>query len=191
MSHLLTFARVARQRLRVQAKIGGQPLSDSFGRSELKKYGRIILKKPNLVKHELGTQNGLTLLEVYDTLDRVIVLYNAETEKAVAYGKLEDSPYRRGYKVMYNLYVDKDYRGQKLATVLHLGALHIYKRLMSDTTMAMGALMAFRSLEKFGYKVRMWDIASNKAVPFTWGSDGIPLVHGQSIEQAENYALYV
>lgn len=188
---LVSFVRTARRRLQLEAKIGGQPLSDSFGRSEMKKYARMIQKYPRLISNNLGTQEGLTLLEIHDTVDRVFALYDEETQKVVAYGKLENSPYRRGYKTMYNLYVNKDYRGRKLATVLHLGALHVYKKLMSDTTMAMGALQAFKSLEKFGYKLRMWDTSTDRSVPFQWGSDGVPVVDGHSIADAENYALYV
>jgi GNAT superfamily N-acetyltransferase len=188
-SHLLAFAQRARRRL--TAQIGGQPLSDSFGRQQLKKWARIIQTKPKLILHDLGTKDGLTMYELYDTMDRVFVIYDNENKKAVAYGALERSWSRPEYKTMYNLYVDKDWRGKKLATVLHLGALHVYKKLMSDTTMAMGALNAFRSLEQHGYKLKMWDTATNKTVPFQWGSDGVPVVDGHSIKDAENYALYV
>lgn len=188
-SHLLAFAQSARRRL--EANIGGQPLSDSYGRQNLKKYTRIIQKTPRLIKNDLGTKNGLTMYELYDTLDRVFVLYNSDTQKAVAYGALENSWAKPGYKTMYNLYVDKEYRGKKLATVLHVVALHVYKKLMSDTTMAMGALAAFKSLEKFGYKLKMYDTHTGQTVPFKWGADGIPTVDGHSIENSEKYALYV
>jgi len=131
------------------------------------------------------------MYELSDTLDRVFVIYSNELEKAVACGALENAWYRKDYKVMYNLYVDKDYRGLKLATILHLGALHVYKKLMSDTIMAPGALSAFRSLEKHGYKLKMFAINGRTSVPFKWGSDGIPVVDGESIKDTERYALYV
>lgn len=189
MSHLLAFAQTARRRL--HGKVGGQPLSDSYGRQQLKRFGRIIQKTPNLIRAELGTQDGLTMYELSDVTDRVFVLYNGEQQKVAAYGKLENAYYRKGYKVMYNLYVDTAYRGKKLATVLHLGALHTYEKLMSDTTMSMGALSAFKSLQQHGYKLKMFDIEEGSPVPFKWGANGIPTVDGHSIEDKENYALYV
>jgi GNAT superfamily N-acetyltransferase len=188
-SHLLAFAQRARRRL--TAKIGDQPLSDSYGRQQIRRYTGFIQKYPARIKQDLGTKDNLTMNLLADGLDRVITLYDNNTQKVVAYGKLEQSAYKPGYQTMYNLYVDKDWRGKKLATVLHLGALHVYKKLMSDTTMAMGALNAFRSLEKFGYKLKMWDTAISKTVPFQWGPDGIPVVDGHSIQDSENYALYV
>lgn len=170
----------------VNAKIGGQPLSDSFGRQQLKKFGGMIQK--GKTEHELGTKDGLTLYELKDGVDRVFAIWNGE--RIAAYGKLEDSPYSNRWR-MYNLYVDPQFRGLKLATVLHLGALNRYKHLESDTTMSMGALQAFRSLERYSYKLKMLDTESGKTVPFKWGTDGIPVVNGASIEDAENYALYV
>ena len=189
MSHLAAFARTARRQVR--AIIEKQPLSDTRGRELLRRYTRIIKKTPRLIKNELGSQGGLTMYELSDTLDRVFVLYSTELEKAVAYGALENAWYRSGYKVMYSLYVEKEYRGLKLATILHLGALHVYKKLMSDTIMAPGALNAFRSLEKHGHKIKMYDIEERATVPFKWGADGIPMVEGESIERSERYALYV
>ena len=195
---LLSF--VTRSRLKRQtrasseiiSKIGGQPLSDSYGREQCKKFTRTIfkhaLKNPGLIKEELGSKDGLNMKLIADTLDRVVTLDDGQ--KVVAYGKLEKSPYSNRWR-MYNLYVDKVYRGKKLATVLHLGAVHVYKHLESDTTMSVGALKAFKSLEKFGYKIKMLDTDSRSTVPFAWGPNDIPVVDGRSIEDAENYALYV
>jgi len=196
MSHLLSFVQRSRLQaaLRTQeeviSKIGGQPLSDSFGREQMKKFTRVIQTKPKLVKKDLGTSKGLTMNMLDDTTDHVVTLYDDDLQKVVAYGKLEDSPYSNRYR-MYNLYVDKDWRGKGLATVLHLGALHVLKHLESDTTMAVGALKAFKSLEKFGYKVKMFDTDTGKTVPFTWGPSDVPVVNGHSIEDEEHYALYV
>ena len=92
---------------------------------------------------------------------------------------------------MYNLYVDSSQRGKGLANVIHLGAAHVYKQLESDTAMSMGALKAFKSLERFGYKLKLLDTDTGKTVAFKWGAEGIPVVKGQSIENADNYALYV
>lgn len=191
---LLSF--VARARVRrvskVVSKIGGQPLSDSFGREQCRKFTRTIfkyaLKNPGLIKEELGSKDGLNMKLIVDTLDRVVTVDDGD--KVVAYGKLEKSPYSKRWR-MYNLYVDKAYRSKGLATVLHLGAVHVYTHLESDTTMSLGALKAFKSLERFGHKIKMLDTDTGHTVPFVWGSDGIPMVDGHSIEEAENYALYV
>lgn len=195
---LLSFVIRSRSRRRIRAssevisKIGGQPLSDSFGREQCRKFTRTIFKhaisNPGLIKEELGSKDGLNMKLIADTLDRVVTLDDGE--KVVAYGKLEKSPYSNRWR-MYNLYVDKAYRGKKLATVLHLGAVHVFKHLESDTTMTLGALKAFKSLEKFGYKIKMLDVDTGSTVPFTWGPNDIPVVDGKSIEEAENYALYV
>lgn len=174
------------------SKIGGQPLSDSFGRQNLKKFTRVIFKyatkNPGLIKQELGSKNGLNMKLIYDGLDRVITIDDGE--KVVAYGALEDS-HHSNRKRMYNLYVAKEWRGKSLATVIHLGALHAYKHLESDSTMAMGALKAFKGLEKFGYKVKMLNTDTGKTVPFQWGRDDIPVVDGDSIAEKENFVLYV
>ena len=195
---LLSFVIRSRARRRVRAseevisKIGGQPLSDSYGRQQLRKFTTTIFKhavnNPGLIKEELGSKDGLNMKLIADTLDRVVTLDNGE--RVIAYGKLEASPYSKRWR-MYNLYVDKAYRGMKLANVLHLGAVHVYKHLESDTTMALGALKAFKSLEKFGYKIKMLDTSTGETVPFTWGPNDIPVVEGKSIEDAENYVLYV
>lgn len=195
---LLSFVIRSRARRRVRAasevvsKIGGQPLSDSFGREQCRKFTRTIFKhatkNPGLIKEELGSKDGLNMKLIVDTLDRVVTLDDGEN--VVAYGKLEKSPYSNRWR-MYNLYVDKAYRGKKLATVLHLGAVHVFKHLESDTTMSLGALKAFKSLEHFGHKVKMLDVDTGETVPFTWGPTDIPVVEGRSIEDAENYALYV
>jgi predicted GNAT family N-acyltransferase len=158
----------------------------------MKKFTTTIFKhainNPGLIQEDLGTKDGLHMRLIKDTLDRVVTIDDGT--KVIAYGKLERSPYSQRWR-MYNLYVDKAWRGKKLANVIHLGAVHVYKHLESDTTMSMGALKAFRSLESFGYKLKMLDTETNKTVPFTWGPDGIPEVDGNSIEDAENYALYV
>lgn len=196
---LLSFvvrSRMKRRRVRasteVISKIGGEPLSDSFGREQCRKFTRTIfkhaIKNPGLIKEELGSKDGLNMKLIADTLDRVVTLDNGE--KVIAYGKLEKSPYSTRWR-MYNLYVDKAYRGLKLANILHLGAVHVFKHLESDTTMAVGALRAFKSLERYGYKIKMLDTDSGSTVPFTWGPNDIPVVDGKSIEEAENYALYV
>jgi hypothetical protein len=177
----------ATQRLR--AAIGGQPLSDSFGRQQLRRYTMFLQKYPNKIEQDLGTKDGLTMHLVHDGLDRVITL-STDDRKVVAYGKLEDSPFSNR-KRMYNLYVDKDWRGKKLANVLHLGAAHVYKHLESDTTMAVGALKAFKSLERFGYHIKLYDTNTGKTLPFKWGPNDIPEVNGESIADAEHYALYV
>lgn len=195
---LLSFVVRSRLRRRVRAteevisKIGGQPLSDSFGRQQLKKFTTTIFKyapnNPGLIQDELGTKDGLNMKIIKDTLDRVVTIDNGT--KVVAYGKLEHSPYSQRWR-MCNLYVDKAWRGKKLANIIHLGAVHVYKHLESDTIMSVGALKAFRSLESFGYKLHMLDTETSKTVPFVWGPDGMPEVDGHSIEDAENYALYV
>ena len=197
-SHLEAFVtrrrmqRVINAQTEVISKIGGQPLSDSFGRQNLKKFTRVIfikaLKEPSLIKKELGSKNGLNMKLIYDGLDRVVTVDDGE--KVVAYAALEDSRWSNR-KTLYNLYVDKDWRGKGLATVLHLGALHVYKHLESDSTMAMGALKAFKALEKFGYKVKMLDTKTGSPVAFKWGHDDIPTVDGESIAEKEQYVLYV
>jgi GNAT superfamily N-acetyltransferase len=174
--------------MEILGKIGGQPLSDSYGRAQCKYFARLI-GKASVHKDELGTANGLTLLHFKDGMDQIFALFDGAA--VVAYGKLEHSVFDESRYCMYNLYVDHAYRGKKLATVLHLGALHVYKKLMSDTCMALGALNAFRSLEKYGYKLKMLDTKTDKTVPFKWGADGIPVVNGKSIEDSENYALYI
>lgn len=175
--------------MKTQAGISEQPLSDSYGKQQCRRYTQFIQKYPNKINKDLGTANGLTLYYLSDGLDRVLALY--DQTKVVAYAKLEDSPFDMTRKCLYNLYVAKDFRGKSLATVLHLGALHVYKKLMSDTTMALGALKAFKSMERYGYRLKMLDTKSGKTVPFKWGSDGIPVVDGESIEDAEHYALYI
>lgn len=177
---------------RLTAKIGGNPLSESYGRQKLKKFTTTIFKyapnNPGLIKQDLGSKDGLNMKLISDTLDRVVTIDDGQ--KVVAYGALEDSPYSNR-KRMYNLYVDASQRGKNLATMLHLGALHAFKHLESDTCMAMGALKAFKAMERYGYKLKMLDTEADKTVPFHWGSDGIPVVDGRSIEDAENYALYI
>lgn len=176
----------------VISKIGGQPLSDSFGRQQLKKYTRVIFdyakRNPGLIKQDLGSMNGLNMKLIADTLDRVVTIDDGT--KVVAYGALENSHWSNR-KTLYNLYVSKDYRGQGLASAIHAGAAHVYKHLESDSTMAMGALKAFKSLEKLGYKVKMLDTSTGETVPFTWGPKDIPIVGGASIEDEHRYVLYV
>lgn len=189
MSHLLAF--VVRARTATYAYIGGHPLSESYGRSQLRRMTSIIQDSPRKIVRDLGTKGDLTMYELRDIFTESFVLYDNAKRKAVAFAIVDELGYRPGYKSLNALYVDKAYRGQKLATVLHLGALHVHKKLMSDTTMAMGALNAFRSLEKHGYKIKMFDTRNRRPVPFVWGPDGIPEVDGQTIEESDDFALYV
>lgn len=192
MSHLRAF--VQRSILRrenmaateVISKIGGQPLSDSMGREECSRFIRIIERYPDKIKHELGSKNGLTMRMLKYGTDDIFTLDDGD--EVVAYAKLEPGIKSRR---LYNLYVRTEWRNKGLASVLHLGALHIFKHLESDSTMAMGALKAFKSLAKFGYKIKLRNTHTGETVPFTWGPNDIPITQGKSIENSENYVLYV
>lgn len=189
MSHLLAFA--SRPRRQVRAYVGGQPITDSYGKVQLKRLTKMILEEPKKIKRDLGTKGNFTMYEVHTIVQEIFLIYDIKAKKVVAFAMLDSLKYRPKYKTLTTLYVVKAYRGLKLATILHLGALHVHKKLMSDTTMALGALNAFRSLEQHGYKVKMFDTEERVTVPFEWGTDGIPTVDGGSIEESDRYALYV
>jgi hypothetical protein len=192
MSHLRAF--VQRSVLRrenmaateVISKIGGQPLSDTLGMHECRRLAYTMRKHPERLKHDLGSKNGLTMRMMTDKGDDVFTLDDGD--EVVAYAKLEPGIESR---CLYNLYVRAEWRNKGLASVLHLGALHVFKHLESDSTMSMGALKAFKSLAKFGYKIKLRNTKTGETVPFVWGPNDIPATRGKSIEDSENYILYV
>lgn len=176
----------ARQRLAAQS-IVKQPISNAAGKHYCRLYTELSRTKWN----SLGIKEGLELgwfMKVYGPL---YCLRKADTGEVVAYAELNTATNMglKGYYVAA-LFVTTEYRGKGLATVLHLGCLHVLKRLTSDETMAMGALSAFKSLTKYGYTVRLFDTSNKKFVRFTWGADKIPVINGKSMQDYDEYFVF-
>lgn len=168
-----------------------QPISNNRGNSRCNYYTHQLELGTYNVR-SLGERGGLTLVWFNGPMGPVFLLH--KEGKVVGYAELDSAVHvgmeRRFY--VSQLFIKTAYRGKKLATVLHLGALHVFGKLASDTSVAIGAVAAFHSLEKYGYKVRMLDTDTHKNVPFTWNEFGVPVVHGKPMTELEtDFVLYV
>lgn len=137
----------------------------------------------------LGTKNGINLgyLRSTDTL----ILFDVTTETAIGYLELtridEPAPF-----YVNSVFVAPEFRGQKLGTVLYLGALNVHPHLASDGLIGIDALRTWKSLIKFGYDVKMWSNTFGRPVDFKWGPDGIPVIGGKPMnKQQEEFVFYI
>lgn len=173
-------------------------ISEQAGKKHCTTYTRELQKSPKLFK-TLGTKDGIEMMVMKDTPFQTIVMVdNAEViaylELVEASGTSYSKYYRalRGkYYIAAELFITTPYRGKKLATALHLGAMHVFKKLASDINMAVGAFTSFKSLEKFGYNLGLMNGTEGKAVDFTWGADGIPEIDGKLMTDIDDdFFLY-
>ncbi len=186
----------ARTRLGAQ-ELHDQLISNSAGMSHCKRYTKAFAKYRKQFQ-SLGAKGGLELFLYKDTPFKTMVLVSgAEVVAYLELNKAGDSDNATWYSdllsyyIVAELFIAPKFRGLKLATVLHLGAAHAVKKLVSDINMAEAALHSFKSLEKYGYKMGLYNGSKSKKVAFTWGSDGVPVVGGQSIEDLDdNFVLY-
>ena len=192
----------ASQRLKV-SEVRAQELhnaliSDTAGNKHCATYTKELRNSPKLFK-SLGIKDGVEMMIFQDPPFQVLVM--VKNDEVIAYLELVDSSltsYSHFYKalkgkyyVAAELFIEKHYRGMKLATALHLGAMHVFKKLASDINMAIGAFTAFKSLEKFGYTLGLINGTEGKVVDFTWGADGVPMIEGNSMTDLnDNFFLY-
>jgi hypothetical protein len=75
---------------------------------------------------------------------------------------------------------------------MYLGALHVLKHMASDAVLSKNAIHSWRSLLKYGYKVKLWNNTTGKPQPFVWG-DEMPVVGGLPISAIirEEFVLYI
>jgi GNAT superfamily N-acetyltransferase len=183
---------LAAKRLLAQ-EIHNETIMSSDGTRLCKQKTKEIAKQPHHWE-SLGIKDGLEL-GVFDKTSEYTMVALLDTEKTcVGYLELQDAPYD-GLNIKYrirSLFLLPEYRGKKLGTVLYLGGLHAFKHLVSDTSMSIHAVRTWKSLEKFGYKVRLFNTTLQQKVNFSWGSDGIPEVNNTSIEKIKDeFVLYI
>ncbi len=173
-------------------------ISEQAGKKHCATYTKELQKSPKLFK-TLGTKDGIEMMVMKDTPFQTIVMIDGT--EVVAYLELVEahlSSYSHHYRalkgkyyVAAELFITTPYRGKKLATALHLGAMHVFKKLASDINMALGAFTSFKSLEKFGYALGLMNGTEGKPVEFTWGADGIPVVDGKPMTDIDDdFFLY-
>ncbi len=138
---------------------------------------------------DLGTKDGFNL--GYQRSVDIVILFDVATETAVGYLELsrieEPAPF-----YVNGVFVDPEYRGKKFGTVLYLGALHVHPHIASDGLIGMDAIRTWKSLEKFGYHVKMWSNTFDRPVDFKWGPDGIPVIGGRAMnKQQEEFVFYI
>lgn len=177
----------ASQRLKAQTLMN-QPISNSSGNWFCEQYKEAAEKSD---WHALGVQNGLELGWFRKTYGPLYCLRDVATGDIVAYAELNDAKIfgLKGYYVAA-LFVKTAYRGKGLATVLHLGCLHVLKQLTSDVHMALGAVASFQSLQKYGYKVQVFNVDQGIFVPFTWGADKVPVIGGKSMQEYDDEFVF-
>lgn len=190
-------------RIEAASRLGAQALhkqliGDQAGMKRCKAYTKDFDKQPKQFT-SLGAKDGIEMFLFKDLPFQTIVMVDDKT--VVAYLELvrvRDSSNSEWYEmlsqeyyVIAELFIAPAYRGKKLATVLHLGAMHTMKHLVSDINMAVGALVSFKSLEKYGYKIGIINSSEKKKVDFEWGSDGVPEIDGKSMESYKDiFILY-
>lgn len=170
-------------------KITRNPISDSGGLRACKEFQKFVAKHS---EHDLGSANGLKLSWAI-WIDPVILLRDLSTGNIVGYMELSKADPTWGLKYKYyqaGVFIAPAFRGRKLGTVLYLGALHQFGHLISDPIIGIDAIRTWKSIEKYGYDVKLWDTGTRKTLNFTWASDGQPYVNGQPMSAYESDLLF-
>lgn len=141
----------------------------------------------------LGTKDGLTLWMTQDPDHTLLFLKDDKTDLTVGYMLINPEREVPGVKnVVGGIYLKKPYRSRGLGTVFYLAAIRKLKALSSDGNIGLAAVRTWRSLEKYGYRVRLWCTSVDQEFNFTWGPDSIPVVDGVTIaKQREQYVLFI
>lgn len=141
---------------------------------------------------DLGTANGLQLL-MTTWINPVFILRDVKTLEVVGYMDMAKVDPDWGLSIKYyqqGVYIKPAYRGRKLGTVLYLGALHVFQHFASDPIIGIDAVRAWKAIEKYGYKVKMWDSDNHQDIAFVWAPDGQPLIHGHTMDKYEETLLF-
>lgn len=141
---------------------------------------------------DLGTANGLQLGWIIWN-GPVFILRDVQNLEVIGYMELDDVDPDWGLHIKYyqsGVYIKPPYRKRKLGTVLYLGALHVFQHLASDPIIGIDAVRTWKAIEKYGYKVKMWDSDNHQAIDFTWSSDGQPLIHGHTMGEYDATLLF-
>jgi len=129
-----------------------------------------ILKKKKPVSY--GTKDRISLFYLKHNKDSCSVFFRNESD--IISGLLEVS----GYEVD-SIYIENNYRGKNLGTVLYLTAIRILGKLKSSFNIGIMAVRTWKSVSKY-YEVQLKD-ENDEAVKYEWGSNGIPVVNGKPI----------
>lgn len=165
------------------------PISNSGGIRHCKDFEKEI-RKTTIV--DLGTANGLQMLW-FTWVNPVVALREVDTQQVIGYMELDKADPAWGLKYRYyqaGVFIVPKYRKRGLGTVLYLGALHAFDHLISDPIIGIDAVRTWKSIEKYGYKVRMWDAEQHVGLNFTWAPDGQPLIAGLPMGAYESDLLF-
>ena len=187
----------ASKRLQAQ-ELHKQLIGDTAGTRRCKDFTKDYVKQKQKFK-SLGAKDGFEMFVFKDPpFQTIVMVTNNEVIAYLELAKVHDSAKFRWYAklpskyfIVSELFIHPDFRGQKLGTVLHLGAAHAVKWLASDIDIAKAAFMAFKSLDKYGYKLGLYNGSTGTPVDFKWGADSIPVIDGKSMEDLDNnFVLY-
>lgn len=177
----------AMSRLKAQP-LAVNPISDSAGSAVCQRRTEFLLLPSNKRHTSLGIKDGIELLAVGQSF----VLRDLNSQVVGYLDTSRECLVPKVIEAVSATFILPKYRGRKLGTVLYLGALHVFKRLASDSTIAPSAVMTWRSLEKFGYTVKLWCVTHDRRVDFEWGANGLPVVWGKPMDKLrEEFVFYV
>jgi hypothetical protein len=170
--------------------IGVQPISDHGGNKQCK-YFEAELKR--YVGKSLGVKDGIELVW-FTWIGPVFCLRLVETKEVVGYMNLDACDPDWGLRFKYyqsGVFIRKEYRGRKLGTVLYLGALHVFRHLVSDPHIGIDAIHTWASLSKYGYHVKLWSIESHMNIEFDFTPEGPKTAAGLMTNLEDTFLLYV
>lgn len=135
----------------------------------------------------LGSKDGLDLYYIASrSRERFVYLKKGETYVGMIslYGRKRDS---LGFGVGA-VYLNAQYRGRGLGTVLYLGAIHKLKRIHSSTCIGEQAVRTWRSLGKY-YDLKIYNLENNKTPrEYKWEKHRkFPLIDGKRMNQGWDY----
>jgi GNAT superfamily N-acetyltransferase len=165
------------------------PISVDGGNRYCKQLQKILLRGKAT---DLGTANGLQLMWI-TWVNPVFILRDTETLEVIGYMDLAKVDPDWGLRIKYyqqGVYIKPAYRKRGLGTVLYLGVLHVFQHFVSDPIIGIDAVRAWKAIEKYGYKVKMWDSDNHQDVAFVWAPDGQPLIHGHTMDKYEETLLF-
>lgn len=165
------------------------PISVDGGNRYCKRLQKYLITDKST---DLGTANGLQLLWTY-WITPVFILRDATTLEVVGYMELSSTDTDWGLRIKYyqsGVYIKPAYRKRKLGTVLYLGVLHVFQHLVSDPIIGIDAVRTWKAIEKYGYKVRIWNADAHQELDFVWAPDGQPLLHGRTMDEYEDTLLF-
>lgn len=165
------------------------PISEDGGTRHCRSLQKELIKVKSV---DLGTANGLQLVW-FMWINPVFVLRIADTLDVIGYMELDKVRPEWGLSIRYyqsGVFIRQSHRNRKLGTVLYLGALHVFNRLVSDPIIGIDAVRTWKAIEKYGYKVHMWDSNEHQEVPFVWSPNGEPIIHGRTMDKYKNELLF-